>query len=227
MKKAIVLLSGGLDSATTLYLAKQKDFKCLCLIFDYGQRHRKEIESAKKIAKSANCQYQILKIRLPWKDSSLLDRNIVIPRKLIRLKGKLRRNIPTTYVPARNTIFLSFALSFAEAIQAEAIFIGAHCYDFSGYPDCRPEFYQAFSKVINLGTKAGVEGKSIRIFTPLIDKTKGEVIKLGKNLGVPFQFTWSCYQGRKYPCKECDSCYFRAKGFREAGMKDPLLVVSR
>ena len=222
-KKAIVLLSGGLDSATTLYLAKKQGFKCLCLIFDYGQRHRKEIASAKRIAQSANCAYQILKIKLPPRSSALLDKRIVVPVVTRSLGHRVTGSIPSTYVPARNIIFLSFALSYAEAIKAEAIFIGAHIQDYSGYPDCRPEFYRAFKRIIASGTKTGVQKKKLKIKTPLIRKSKAQIIRLGERLGVPFEFTWSCYRGKKEPCRKCDSCYFRAKGFGEAGIKDPLI----
>jgi len=219
---AVVLLSGGLDSATTLYLARKQGYKCFCLIFDYGQRQKKEIEYAKKIARAANCPYKIIKINLPWKGSALLDKKIKIP-KLANLRTcELANKIPSTYVPARNIIFLSFALSYAEAIGAKAIFIGAHVQDYSGYPDCRTQFYRAFKKVVLTGTKAGVEKKRIRIGTPLIHKTKAQIIKLGERLGVSFGLTWSCYRGGRVPCGECDSCYYRAKGFKEAGIKDPL-----
>jgi len=214
-KKAVILLSGGIDSTTTLYFAKNKNYKCHCLIFDYSQRHRREIESAKRIAKRAKCPYRLIKFSLPWRGSSLLDRRLDIPQKR-------SQEIPSTYVPARNTIFLSFALSYAESIGAEVIFIGANSLDYSGYPDCRPEFYQAFSKVISVGTKAGVEKREIKIKTPLIKKTKAEIIKMGLQLRVPFELTWSCYKGGKLPCGECDSCYFRAKGFREVGIEDSL-----
>ena len=214
--KAIVLLSGGLDSATTLYLAKAKGYECFCLIFDYGQRHKKEIESAKKIACKAGCAQEIIKIAMPWKGSSLLDAS-GLPAGGVG-KGK----IPSTYVPGRNIIFLSFALSYAEAIGAKAIFIGAHAQDYSGYPDCRPEFYQAFSKVIATGTKAGVEKRNISVETPLINLSKWEIITTGERLGVPFKLTWSCYKGGKTPCGKCDSCYYRAKGFKEAGISDLL-----
>ncbi len=217
MKKAVVLLSGGLDSATTLYLAKKQGYKCLCLIFDYGQRHKKEIESAKKIARAALCPIQVIKINLPWRGSSLLDKKLGIPQ---RIKGK--NTIPSTYVSGRNIIFLSFALSFAEVAQAEAIFIGAHIQDYSGYPDCRPEFYRAFKKVILTGTKSGVEKREIKIKTPLIRKTKAQIIRKARQLSVPLTLTWSCYRGGRVPCGECDSCYYRAKGFREAGIRDPL-----
>lgn len=212
-------MSGGLDSATTLYLARKEGFRCSCLIFDYGQRHRRELESAKAIAQSAKCPAQIIKISLPWKGSALLDKKQKLPVSGCRLPI----TIPSTYVPARNLIFLSFALSYAEAIKAEAIFIGAHSQDYPGYPDCRPEFYRAFSKVVACGTKAGVEKKGIKVKTPLIHKNKAQIIRLGRRLGVPFALTWSCYQGSSRPCGKCDSCYFRAKGFQEAGIKDPII----
>lgn len=221
-RQAVVLLSGGLDSAVILYFAKSQGFECFCLIFDYGQRHKKEIDSAKSIAHRTGCPYKIIKFKLAWGGSSLLDRKLKIPQAKDRLKS-----IPSTYVPGRNIIFLSFALSYAEAIKAEAIFIGAHAQDYSGYPDCRAAFYQAFMGVINAGTKAGVEGKAIKVFTPLINKTKAEIIRLGASLSVPFQLSWSCYQGGRYPCGKCDSCYFRAKGFSEAGIDDPLITGSK
>jgi 7-cyano-7-deazaguanine synthase len=214
-KRAVVLLSGGLDSAVTLFFAKAKGFLPFALIFDYGQRHKKEINCAKKIARSAGCPYKILKIDLPWKGSSLLDKNIRLRGSVLGVRDT--KEIPSTYVPARNTIFLSFALSFAEAINARAIFIGAHAQDYSGYPDCRPEYFKSFSKVIEKGTKAGVEGRKVRIITPLINKTKAGIIRLGYKLGVPFGLTWSCYKGGKKPCGVCDSCYYRNKGFKEAG----------
>lgn len=223
-KKAVVLLSGGLDSATTLYFAKAKGFQCYCLIFDYGQRHKKEIASAKKIAQRAGCAWQIIKLSLPWKGSSLLDKKLKIPEFSNSTNSiNLSNSIPLTYVPARNIIFLSFALSCAEAIKASSIFIGANAIDYSGYPDCRPGFYRAFIRAVNLGTKAGVEGRGFSIFTPLIKMTKAGIIKLGTRLKVPYELTWSCYQGGRKPCGKCDSCNFRARGFQEAGYRDPLL----
>ncbi|MCQ9208695.1 MAG: 7-cyano-7-deazaguanine synthase QueC, partial [Omnitrophica bacterium] len=169
-KGAIILLSGGIDSTTCLYLAKKSGYIPHCLIFDYGQKHYREIESAKKIARQAKCKYFVSKISFPWRGSSLLDKNLVIPKR--------SRGIPSTYVPARNIIFLSFALSYAETIKAKAVFIGANARDFSGYPDCRPDFYRAFKTVIKTGTKS----RDIQVFAPLINKTKAEIVKLGRSL---------------------------------------------
>lgn len=218
-KKAVVLLSGGIDSATCLYLAKDKGFTPHCLIFNYAQSHISEIESAKKIAYKAGCKYLVCKIGFPWKGSSLLDRRLKIPKPRSPAAQGRGKGIPSTYVAARNIVFLSFALSYAEVIKANAIFIGANARDFSGYPDCRPDFYRAFRKVV----KTGIKSKDIQLFTPLINKTKAEIIRLGQNLGVPYELSWSCYRGGRRPCGECSSCRFRAKGFREAGLQDPLL----
>lgn len=216
--KAVVLLSGGLDSATTLYYAMDRGYACTCLIFNYGQRHNKEMKRAKAIAQKAGCADQELKISLPWQGSALLDRSREIPKGT----GSSKK-IPSTYVPSRNIIFLSFASSFAEAIGAQAIFIGANAVDYSGYPDCRPEFYQAYQQALDTGTKTGVEHKRIKIYTPLIRKTKAQIIRLGNKLGVPYDLTWSCYSGGRKPCGTCDSCVLRAKGFQEARIKDPAL----
>ncbi len=225
MNYAVFFFSGGLDSAVTLYFALEKGYKCYCLVFDYGQRHKKEINFAKKIAATAGCAHQIININLPWKGSSLLGEEQELPVTNYQSpvsSHQLPVTIPSTYVPGRNIIFLSFALSYAEALNAEAIFIGAHAQDYSGYPDCRPEFYRAFIKAAKAGTKRGVEGKPIKIITPLINKNKSQIIKLGKKLDVPFEWTWSCYKGEKIPCGTCDSCYFRAKGFKESGVIDLL-----
>ena len=217
MKKAIVLLSGGLDSTTTLYYAKKHGYRCQALIFDYGQRHKKEIKVARRIAKIAKVPFKVLKIALAWKGSALLDNNVKLPTG--RSLKKMSKEIPTTYVPARNTIFLSFALSFAEAVGAEAIFIGANAVDYSGYPDCRPNFYRAFEKVIATGTKVGADTKNApKIITPLIKLSKAQIIKLGRDLGAPLELTWSCYQGGAKPCGICDSCLLRDKGFETASL---------
>ena len=217
-KKAVILLSGGLDSAVTLFLAKAQGYDCHCLVFDYHQRHRREIESAEKIARIARCPLQVVQISLAWGGSALLDKRIKLPRAANRKPI----SIPRTYVPGRNIIFLSFAVSFAEAINAAAIFIGAHTEDYSGYPDCRPEFYDAFKKVISRGTKIGLRHKGPIIKTPLIRKSKADIIRLGVKLGVPFELTWSCYAGGRKPCGKCDSCYYRIKGFRETGEPSPI-----
>ena len=219
MKKSIVLLSGGLDSTTTLFYAQSKGYRCSCLIFDYGQRHRKEIVQAQKIAKVAQCDYCVVKIFLPWKGSSLLNTKISLPKN----RNLGTKEIPSTYVPARNIIFLSFAVSFAESTGAQKVFIGANAVDYSGYPDCRPEFYEAFHQVLKTGLKSGVEGHSLQIETPLIHKTKAEIIELGLTLNVPYHLTWSCYTGGKKPCGTCDSCVLRQKGFEAIAQKDPLL----
>ena len=216
-KQAVVLLSGGLDSATTLYEALAKGYRCRCLIFDYGQRHKKELHCARRVAESAGCDVDMIKIRMPWQGSSLLDHS----QKLPRCRAKISSEIPSTYVPSRNIMFLSFAASFAEAIGARDIFIGANALDYSGYPDCRPEFYTAFQKALDTGTKTGVEKRRIKIHTPLIRKTKAQIVRRGIKLGVPYEFTWSCYAGRRRPCGTCDSCVLRAKGFAEAGIEDP------
>jgi len=214
-QQAVVLLSGGLDSATTLYFAQAQGYKCFCLIFDYGQIHKKETVAAVRIAKKSGCAYGVSKISLPWKGSALLDRKI-------KVSEKITHRVADTYVPARNIIFLSFALSFAETIKAQAIFIGAHAQDYSGYPDCRPEFFKAFIKMAKVGT---VAGKKIKILAPLLNMGKGKIIKLGRSLEVPFNLTWSCYRGNKNPCGRCDSCYYRVKGFKEAGIMDPLIKI--
>jgi 7-cyano-7-deazaguanine synthase len=215
--KAVVLLSGGLDSATTLFFAKAKGYDAHCLIFDYGQRHRKEIKQAKEIARAAGCDYRLVKIVLPWQGSALLDKKIPLPTH----RDIVPDEIPATYVPARNIIFLSFAASYAEAIAGRAIFIGANAVDYSGYPDCRPEFLASYEEMLRRGLKTGVERKPVKVVAPLIAKTKADIIRLAVRLNVPLALTWSCYRGGQRPCGVCDSCLLRQKGFAEVGIVDP------
>lgn len=217
MNKAVILLSGGLDSSTTLYYARSKGYQGHALIFDYGQKHKKEIRQAKLMARAAGCPAVCLKISLPWKGSALLDKNIDIPR------GRASRRIPVTYVPGRNIIFLSFAASYAEAIGAATIFIGANAIDYSGYPDCRPQFMRAYQAMLARGLKTSVQGKAVKIAAPLIRLSKAEIVWLANRLKVPLHLTWSCYQGAKRPCGTCDSCRLRAQGFHQAGVSDPAL----
>ena len=224
-KKAIVLLSGGIDSATTLAIAKSEDFQIFALTFNYGQRHFQEIESAARIVEAMEVgEHQIIKINLREIGGSALTDEIEVPRD-----RPIRAGIPITYVPARNTIFLSYAIAWAEVLEISDIFIGANAVDYSGYPACRPEFINAFEEMANLATKVSVEGKiKFRVHAPLIDLTKAEIIKKGAELGVDLSSTWSCYdpvkeEGGYLPCRRCDSCRIRAKGFEEAGIKDPLV----
>jgi 7-cyano-7-deazaguanine synthase len=217
-KKAVVLLSGGLDSATTLAYAASKGFDCHAITFDYGQRHKIEIKAAKKVAKALGAaRHLVIKIDLRKFGGSALTSEIPVPKG--RSAKKIGEGIPATYVPARNTVFLSLALALAEAAGARDIFIGVNALDYSGYPDCRPEFIRAFERTANLGTKAGVEGEKFRIHAPLIKMTKAVIVKLGRKLGVDFEMTHSCYDPLPdgTPCGKCDSCLLREKGFKEAG----------
>jgi len=225
-KKAVILLSGGLDSATTLAIAHSQGFECYALTFRYGQRHQREIEAAKKIAdlSGETIEHRIIDIDLAaFGSSALTDSTIEVPKDRADLGN--HNQIPPTYVPARNTIFLSYALAWAEVLRVFDIFIGVNTTDYSGYPDCRGEFITAFEKTANLATAAAVEHKGrYKIHTPIIDMTKAEIILAGTKLGVDFSLTHSCYdpdkQGRS--CGRCDSCRLRLKGFAEAGLKDPI-----
>ncbi len=223
-KSAVVLLSGGLDSATTLAYAIDKKFYCHALSFVYGQKHNIEIKHAKKIAKfyKISKQHKIIKLDRRLFISSALTGRGKIPQN--RDLTQISEDIPQTYVPARNTIFLSMALAYAEQIDAYDIFIGANAVDYSGYPDCRPEFIHAFEKLANLATKAGVEGKKIKIHAPLIHLSKSDIIKLGLQLGLDYSLTWSCYnpQPNEIACGKCDSCIIRQNAFEKAGIKDPI-----
>lgn len=224
MHKAVVLLSGGLDSTTCLALAKKKKYEIYALTLRYGQRHNVEIKKAKKIAVIYNTkEHRILPIDLSvWGGSSLVSQKPVPQNRCLK---KISSKIPSTYVPARNTVFLSLALAYAEAVGAYDIFIGANAVDYSGYPDCRPKYLAAFQKLARLATRAGVEGKKFVVHAPLLRKTKGEIIRLGFSLGVDYSLTHSCYSpsAKGKPCGKCDSCRLRKKGFEEAGKEDPLL----
>ncbi|MDH3607981.1 MAG: 7-cyano-7-deazaguanine synthase QueC [Gammaproteobacteria bacterium] len=220
-KQAIVLLSGGLDSATTLAIAQSKEFECYALSFSYGQRHSAELVAATKIAKLAKVvEHKVFEIDLAtFKGSALTDHKIRVPQDdLISTTG-----IPVTYVPARNTVFLSIALAWAEVLQVEDIFIGVNAVDYSGYPDCRPEFIQAYECMANLATKAGIEGNKLKIHAPLILLSKADIIKLGNQLDVDYANTVSCYLADELgkACGSCDSCNFRKQGFKDAGITDP------
>ncbi len=222
--KAICLLSGGLDSSTCLAVARSRQFSCYTLSFDYGQRHRIELDAARRIAASLGAdEHRVVPIDLRAFGGSALTSEIAVPKG--RDAGEMAHGIPITYVPARNTIFLSFALAWAEVLGASDIFLGVNAIDYSGYPDCRPEFIAAFEFMANLATKAGVEGTTkIKVHTPLIELSKADIVKLGAGLGVDFSLTHSCYDpdsaGRS--CGECDSCILRKKGFAESGLVDPL-----
>jgi 7-cyano-7-deazaguanine synthase len=211
-----------MDSSTALAMTKAEGFDIIALTFDYGQRHLKEIEAAKAVSKHFGVRdHRIVKIDLtPIGGSALTDRRIRVPEQ--RSLEEIGRGIPPTYVPARNTILLSYALGLAEATQANAIIIAANWQDSSGYPDCRPEYYRAFREVARLGTKRGAEGDVIEIRTPLIEMTKADIVRKGEELGVPWELTWSCYLGEPTACGVCDSCQLRLKGFSEARVKDPL-----
>lgn len=221
--KAVILLSGGLDSSTVLYLAKSEGYSCYALSFDYQQRHRRELVAASEIAVAAGVEaHQVVNFDLRlWGGSALTDRQIDLPQD--RDPQAMSAAIPITYVPARNTIFLSFALAYAEAIGASRVDIGVNALDYSGYPDCRPDYIEAMRSVFRLGTKQGREGDPIEIVTPLIDLKKTQIVQLGDRLGVPWAKTWSCYADGTVPCCSCDSCLLRAAAFAELGTIDPAL----
>ena len=220
--KAVCLLSGGLDSSTCLALARREGYECYALSFDYGQRHRVELEAAARVAQALGAaRHVVARIDLRQIGHSALTDDLAVPKG--RSAQDMSHGIPVTYVPARNTIFLSFALAWAEVLEAPDIFIGVNALDYSGYPDCRPEYIEAFESMANLATKAGVEGRlRVRIHTPLIRLSKAEIVKLGRELGLDFSLTHSCYDpdaaGR--PCGQCDSCLLRHKGFEEAAIAD-------
>jgi 7-cyano-7-deazaguanine synthase len=222
MPKAVCLLSGGLDSSTCLALALREGFSCYALSFDYGQRHRVELDAAARVAaRLGAAQHQVLRIALDAFGGSALTADLAVPKA--RSTTDMAQGIPITYVPARNTIFLSFALAWAEVLEAADIFIGVNALDYSGYPDCRPEYIEAYQRMANLATKAGVEGRThLRIHTPLMQLNKAQIVRRARDLGLDFSLTHSCYDptpdGR--PCGQCDACLLRRKGFEEAGIED-------
>ncbi len=217
--RAVSLLSGGLDSSTMLALVLSKGYEVTALSFDYGQRHKKELESARKIADYYKVEHRIMKLDLRTIGGSALTDQIEVPDAPIDQIGK---EIPMTYVPARNTILLSIALGLAEVIKADRIFIGANHLDYSGYPDCRPEYFESINKTFKLATKVGVEGGDIKVEAPLLKFTKADIVRIADELKVPLELTWSCYKGGEKACGICDSCKLRLKGFMEAGIEDPI-----
>jgi 7-cyano-7-deazaguanine synthase len=227
-RKAVVLLSGGLDSTTALAIAAAQGYEIYAMSFQYGQRHELEIESARKVAGAAGvAKHLVVDFDMRSIGGSALTDEIEVPKD--RLNNEAAAEIPVTYVPARNTIFLSFALAWAETLGAEDIFIGVNALDYSGYPDCRPEYIESFERMANLATKAGVEGRlRLKIHTPLIAMTKAQIIKMGLELGVDYSLTHSCYDPSRdgVACGRCDSCLLRLKGFSEAGVQDPLPYAS-
>jgi len=222
-KPAVVLVSGGLDSATTLAIAREQSYQCYTLAFDYGQRHRSELDAAEKISRSLGArEHKLVHLDLNLiGGSALTDNAIAVPERGIEQIEQ--SGIPVTYVPARNTIFLSIALAWAEVLGARDIFIGVNAVDYSGYPDCRPEYIAAFERMASLATKAGVEGKGMSIHAPLIDLGKSDIVRQGKRLGVDYSITVSCYQAddKGRACSRCDSCLLRKQGFLESGIADP------
>ncbi|MCK4332295.1 MAG: 7-cyano-7-deazaguanine synthase QueC [Thermoplasmatales archaeon] len=221
-KKAVCLISGGLDSCVTSFIAKEQGYEIYALSFNYGQLHKKEIDCSNKIAQAVGVENRIIldvdfqkfgkSSLLNTSSDSIQDHNL----------KDIAREIPSTYVPARNTVFLSMALAYAESTDADAIFIGVNAVDYSGYPDCRPEYIQAYQKMADLATKKGIEGRSIKIEAPLLQLTKSEIIKTGLKLNAPLADTWSCYRGEELACGRCDSCVLRLKGFKDAGVEDPI-----
>lgn len=222
VKKAVCLISGGLDSCVTSFIAKEQGYEIYAISFNYGQLHKKELDCSNKIAQAVGVENRIIldvdfqkfgkSSLLNTSSDSIQDHNL----------KDIAREIPSTYVPARNTVFLSMALAYAESTDADAIFIGVNAVDYSGYPDCRPEYIQAYQKMADLATKKGIEGRSIKIEAPLLQLTKSEIIKTGLKLNAPLADTWSCYRGEELACGRCDSCILRLKGFKDAGVEDPI-----
>jgi 7-cyano-7-deazaguanine synthase len=227
-RRAVVLLSGGLDSSTVLAVARRDGYEAHCLSVDYGQRHRGELSRARRIARALGAaDHRVVRVGLStFGGSALTDRRIDVPKG--RSPARMGRDIPVTYVPARNTVMLALALAHAETLGAEDVFVGVNALDYSGYPDCRPAFLRAFERLARVATKAGVEGRPLRVHAPLLRLTKAGIVRLGTRLGVPYRMTQSCYDPvRGRACGRCDACLLRRKGFAEAGLPDPTLYVKR
>ncbi len=221
MSKAVVLLSGGLDSTVTLAYALSVEEDVVPLSFRYGQRHSRELEAARNVVKHYHLkQHYTVNVDLSAYRSALTSSSVPVPKRA-NVKD-IGSDIPVTYVPARNIIFLSIAAGLCESVDADRMYIGANALDYSGYPDCRPEFFQAFERVLEVGTKRGVEGRPVKVIAPILNRTKMEIVLLGKELKAPLNLTWSCYQGGEKACGVCDSCLLRLKGFREAGYEDEI-----
>ena len=220
-KKAVVLFSGGLDSTTCLYWALAKGYECVALNISYGQRHIKETTCAKKICSKLGVKMQSITLNLPWlkEATSLVGKNKSLPSSNLKDIYNKKR-LPSTYVPGRNLLFISLAASYADSIGAQAIIAGPNAIDYSGYPDCRPQFYKPLSKAVKEGTSGALSGENIEILTPLLKLSKAQIAKLGAKLKVPFSLTWTCYKGGAKPCGKCDACLLRAQGFKEAGILD-------
>ncbi len=225
--KAVILLSGGLDSSTVLAIARSRGYLCYCLSFRYGQKQDIELQRAAAVAEAMHAeQHMILRLDLDTIGGSALTAELAVPKD--RAVGEMEREIPVTYVPGRNIIFLSHALAWAEVIGAADIFLGINAVDYSGYPDCRPDFLHAFEQMANLGTKAGNTGKPFRLHAPLIELTKKEIVEVGLTLGVDYSITHSCYDPQgELACGRCDACILRLKGFAEAGLQDPIQYVGK
>ncbi len=219
MSKAVVLLSGGLDSTTVAAVAIADGREVTALSFRYGQRHTRELGSAAAVAQYYGIDHVVIDLDLRSFRSALTREDMEVP---LDRPGDLGGEIPVTYVPARNIVFLSIAAGLCESLGAESIYIGANAVDYSGYPDCRPEFFEAYERMINVGTKTGVEGRPIRIMTPILHSSKADIVRLGKRLGAPLHLTWSCYNGGERACGRCDSCRLRLKGFEESGYRDEI-----
>lgn len=219
VKKAVVLLSGGLDSTTTLAQALADGCECTALSFRYGQRHTKELVSAENVCRHYGVAHVVIDMDLSSFRSALTSKDIDVP---MDRPGELDEEIPITYVPARNIVFMSVAAGLAESIGAQFVYLGANAVDYSGYPDDRPDFFEAYQRMLEKGTKAGVEGHAVKIVTPLLYLSKADIVRLGKKLGAPLELTWSCYNGGEKACGHCDSCRLRLQGFKEAGYHDEI-----